>query len=127
MEDCRRGLDPATKAEIRFKCFSDGTTGALPVAIRNVKATQDGQALGCEYLPSEARHHKLVADLIFANSAQWRDFQLARRGNPGLLKGTIWFLSLSVYQTYRGLVYLARGLRPARDTAGDQAVAEVRP
>jgi cellulose synthase (UDP-forming) len=122
-----KGLDLAAGAEIRFKAFSDGTTGALPIVIRNVKATQEGQAIGCEYLPSEARHHKLVADLIFANSEQWRGFQLARRGNPGLLKGTFWFLSLSIFQTYRGLVYLARSLRPARDTEGGQAVAQVRP
>lgn len=119
------GLDREADAEISFKTFADGTTGALPVTIRNVEATQDGAAIGCQYRPSEARHHKLVADLIFANSEQWRSFQLARRGNPGLLKGTIWFLSLSIFQTYRGLVYLARSLRPARKTAADQAVAQV--
>ena len=52
-----------------------------------------------------ARDHSLVADLIFANSQQWTEFQLSRRGNPGLLRGTFWFFGLAFYQTSRGLMY----------------------
>jgi cellulose synthase (UDP-forming) len=113
-------------AEIRFKTFADGTSGSLPVSIRNMQATPDGVAVGCLYLPSAPQHHKLVADLIFANSEQWRSFQISRRGNPGLLQGTAWFVGLSIFQTYRGLVYLVRSFRPARQTPADQAVAEAR-
>ncbi|PDQ22389.1 cellulose synthase catalytic subunit (UDP-forming) [Mesorhizobium sanjuanii] len=99
------------KTGIRFKLFSDGTEAVLPVSIRNFERTTDSIAIGCLYLPTEAVHHRLVADLIFANSKQWEQFQLSRRGNPGLLRGTFWFLRLAIYQTYRGLVYFWRDLR----------------
>lgn len=95
---------------IRFKLFSDGTEAVLPVAIRNVERTTDSIAVGCLYLPTEAVHHRLVADLIFANSKQWEQFQLSRRGNPGLLRGTFWFLRLAIFQTCRGLVYFWRDM-----------------
>ncbi|PTE10117.1 UDP-forming cellulose synthase catalytic subunit [Mesorhizobium helmanticense] len=99
------------KTGIRFKLFSDGTEAVLPVSIRNFERTTDSIAIGCLYLPTEAVHHRLVADLIFANSKQWEQFQLSRRGNPGLLRGTFWFLRLAIFQTYRGLVYFWRDLR----------------
>lgn len=95
---------------IRFKLFADGTEAVLPVAIRNFERTTDSIAVGCLYLPTEAVHHRLVADLIFANSKQWEKFQLSRRGNPGLLWGTFWFMRLAIFQTSRGLVYLWRDL-----------------
>ena len=66
--------------------------------------------MGVSYAPEKPFHHRLVADLIFANSSQWTEFQLSRRGNPGLVRGSIWFLGMSLYQTYRGLVYLGRHL-----------------
>lgn len=96
---------------MRFRTFATDTDGVLPVAIRNFERTADGIAIGCRYRPQEAAHHKLVADLIFANSKQWEEFQLSRRGNPGLLRGTFWFLRLALYQTYRGVVYLLRDIR----------------
>ncbi|KRB31225.1 MULTISPECIES: UDP-forming cellulose synthase catalytic subunit [Mesorhizobium] len=98
-------------AGIRFKLFADGTEAVLPVVIRNFERTTDSIAVGCLYQPTEAVHHRLVADLIFANSKQWEQFQLSRRGNPGLLRGTAWFLRLAIFQTYRGLVYFWRDLR----------------
>ena len=52
-----------------------------------------------------------MADLVFANSKQWTDFQEARRDNPGMLLGTLWFLRLALFQTSRGLVYFLRGMR----------------
>ncbi|OBQ70105.1 UDP-forming cellulose synthase catalytic subunit [Mesorhizobium erdmanii] len=99
------------RAGIRFKLFADGTEAVLPVTIRNFERTSDGIAVGCLYQASEAVHHRLVADLIFANSKQWEQFQLSRRGNPGLLRGTAWFLRLAIFQTYRGLVYFWRDMR----------------
>ena len=104
LEDFAKGA----QANIRFKSFADGKEGSLPVAIRNVERNADSIGIGCRYLPSQTSDHKMIADLIFADSKQWEQFQMSRRGNPGLLRGTIWFLRLAFYQTGRGLIYLWR-------------------
>lgn len=115
------------KAGIRFKMFADGKEAVLPVIVRNFERTSDGIAIGCRYRPNEAVHHRLVADLIFANSRQWEQFQRSRRGNPGLLRGTAWFLRLAIFQTYRGLVYFWRDLRGTGAAGKVRQPAEKRP
>ncbi len=112
------------RAGIRFKLFADGTEAVLPVTIRNFERDTGSIAVGCLYMPTEAVHHRLVADLIFANSKQWEQFQLSRRGNPGLLRGTAWFLRLAIYQTYRGLVYFWRDMRGRRGAGPITKLAE---
>ena len=77
------------KAGIRFKLFADGTEAVLPVTIRNFERTTDSIAVGCLYMPTEAVHHRLVADLIFANSKQWEQFQLVAQRKSGLAAGDI--------------------------------------
>jgi cellulose synthase (UDP-forming) len=76
--------------------------------VRNVESLGSVLAVGCRFMPEVARHHSLVADLIFANSNQWSDFQVSRRYNPGLFRGTLWFLGIAAYQTSRGLIYFVR-------------------
>ncbi|MBL0372156.1 UDP-forming cellulose synthase catalytic subunit [Rhizobium sp. KVB221] len=105
------GVAIDTMGAIRFKSSGSEVEEELPVAIRNLQDSGDVASIGCRFVPTAARHHYLVADLIFANSNQWSDFQLARRYNPGLLKGTLWFLGLAFYQTSRGLIYLVKGIR----------------
>jgi cellulose synthase (UDP-forming) len=83
-------------------------------------------SVGCQYEAISPEHHRLIADLVFANSAQWTQFQLSRRGNPGLLRGTLWFFGLALYQTYRGLVYLTRSLRAPRAASEQPKLAEAR-
>jgi cellulose synthase (UDP-forming) len=95
---------------VRFKTHFDGKSYELPLAIRNEEGTSDSTFFGCQYQPSTTIHHRLIADLMFANSNQWTEFQLSRRGNPGLLRGTVWFFGLAFFQTYRGLVYLSRSV-----------------
>ncbi|WP_426289243.1 UDP-forming cellulose synthase catalytic subunit [Ensifer adhaerens] len=105
-------LPTDTEGGIRFEPYSgSGVAETLPVAIRNKEVAGDITIMGCRYLPQVARHHSLVADLIFANSRQWSEFQSARRGNPGLVRGTFWFLWLALYQTSRGMIYFVRSLR----------------
>ncbi len=114
------GLDEfgqGNQASIRFKMFADGTEGVLPVTVRNFERTTDSIAVGCHYYPSEANHHRLIADLLFASSKQWEQFQLSRRGNPGLIRGTVRFLRLAFFQTYRGLVYLGRDIKSRRQVS----------
>ena len=123
------GLDEFAKGnvtELRFKMHADGAEGILPVTVRNFERTTDSIAVGCHYYPSEANHHRLIADLLFANSRQWEQFQLSRRGNPGLIRGTFRFLRIAFFQTYRGLVYLGRAVKARRQGAALQ-LAERRP
>jgi cellulose synthase (UDP-forming) len=107
------GIDKGTTATIRFQPYSDLPISELPVEIRNADSAGDVSSIGCRYTPQQAVDHRLIADLIFANSAQWTQFQVSRRHNPGIFGGTLWFLWLSAYQTTRGLGYLMRGLGKA--------------
>ncbi|SOC34796.1 cellulose synthase (UDP-forming) [Rhizobium subbaraonis] len=104
-------------AAIRFKPYSGEEPEELPVLVRNFEGQGELTAVGCRFTPCVARHHSLVADLIFANSNQWSDFQMARRGNPGIFFGTLWFLRLALFQTSRGLVYLVRSMKPKAGAA----------
>ncbi len=51
---------------------------------------------------------------MFANSAQWSEFQMGRRKNPGLIRGTVSFLGIALFQTGRGLYHLPRGFSSIR-------------
>jgi cellulose synthase (UDP-forming) len=112
------GLEPdlatGARCQLRFTPYGAHYEEALPVDVRNVENLGSVSAVGCRFMPEVARHHSLVADLIFANSNQWSDFQVSRRYNPGLFRGTLWFLGIALYQTSRGLLYFARSLGGAR-------------
>ena len=108
------GLQPetaiGTRGLLRFLPYGGLHEDTLPVDIKNIENRGSTVAVGCRFMPEEARHHLLVADLIFANSNQWSEFQVSRRYNPGLLRGSLWFLGVAAYQTSRGLLYFARGI-----------------
>ncbi|HEV7250773.1 MAG TPA: UDP-forming cellulose synthase catalytic subunit [Shinella sp.] len=101
-------IAPASRGFLRFAPSGSDREETLPVEVRNLENQGSVVAVGCRFRPEEARHHALVADLIFANSNQWSDFQVSRRYNPGLFRGSLWFLGIAFYQTSRGLVYFAR-------------------
>lgn len=103
------------EGEVRFRPFSGAELETLPLVVRNIQPTEGLLAVGCQYAPKSALDHRLIADLMFANSAQWTQFQQGRRRNPGLIRGTIWFVGLAFYQTSRGLVYFFRSMRPERE------------
>jgi cellulose synthase (UDP-forming) len=111
-----RDLAVETKGVIRFQPYGDLPISELPVEIRNFDSVGDVTSIGCRYKPEKATDHRLIADLIFANSAQWTQFQMGRRNNPGLLRGTLWFLGVAIYQTTRGLGYLVKDLGKSRPT-----------
>lgn len=69
-------------------------------------------SIGCTFSPQRAVDHRLIADLIFANSEQWSEFQRVRRRNPGLIRGTAIFLAISLFQTQRGLFIWPRRSGP---------------
>ncbi|WFU08180.1 UDP-forming cellulose synthase catalytic subunit [Rhizobium sp. CB3090] len=112
-------LDPivaGAEGVLRFQPYSGAEMETLSVVVRNIQRTGEITTIGCQYVPKGALDHRLIADLVFANSDQWTQFQQGRRRNPGIIRGTIWFLGLSLYQTSRGLLYLFRSVRSERDT-----------
>ncbi|CAD7049945.1 cellulose synthase catalytic subunit (UDP-forming) [Pseudorhizobium endolithicum] len=106
-----RALTKGRKALLRFQPHGKTNLETLPVIIRGIDPVGDMTVIGCEYDPADASDHRWIADLIFANSQQWSQFQQSRRTNPGIIKGTVLFLSVALYQTSRGLLYLLRGRR----------------
>ena len=111
-------LDPivvGADGVLRFQPYSGAEMETLPVIVRNIQRSGEITTIGCQYVPKGALDHRLIADLVFANSDQWTQFQQARRRNPGIIRGTIWFLGLSLYQTSRGLLYLFRSMRSERE------------
>ncbi len=113
------GLAPVAKdttATIRVKPHSEGVPETMSINIvRSVK--KDGfTSVGSTFSPKQAVDHRLIADLIFANSEQWSEIQRVRRKNPGLIKGTVTFMAIAIYQTQRGLFYFFRSLKPQRQT-----------
>ncbi|MCS0497127.1 UDP-forming cellulose synthase catalytic subunit [Ancylobacter sp. MQZ15Z-1] len=94
-------------ALLRFKTLANNIPiDTIPLAIRNIENDGEGVLLGCQFMPDQPLHHRLIADLIFANSDEWHKFQHSRRNNPGVLIGTIRFLRMSIFHTGRGLSYL---------------------
>ena len=110
--------------KIRFTKHDGKDIATLNVAIRNIRQSRDRLILGCVYQPESPRDYSTIADLVFANSRQWSDFMQGRRHNPGIVRGTLWFLALSVRQTLRGFEYLIKGSikKSKEDDIGDSEV-----
>ena len=89
----------------------------LPCMVRHVTQGDGGAFIGVRYQATTAAHFQVIADLLFANSDQWSAMQSARRVNPGLLRGTIWFNTLALREIWRGLSYLVRSGRGGRPAA----------
>lgn len=124
-----RELDPIVvgeEATLRFQPYGGGEMQTLPLVVRNIQQSGEITIIGCQYVPKGAADHRLIADLVFANSDQWTQFQKGRRRNPGIIRGTIWFLGLSLYQTSRGLIYLFRSMRSEREAQQQAAKASSR-
>lgn len=99
----------ARSAEMRFKPTGSDEYATLPMTVRRVGPLSDGFTLGLQYATTEPKQAFLIADLVFGSSSQWQSFQKSRRRNPGVLRGTLWFYWLCVFETYRGFFYLMRG------------------
>ncbi|MFN7101686.1 MAG: UDP-forming cellulose synthase catalytic subunit [Pseudorhizobium sp.] len=115
------GLAKGKQALLRFQPHGMTSMETLPITIRSVEPSGDLIAIGVQYQPAGPLDHRWIADLIFANSRQWSQFQESRRKNPGIVKGSLLFLSVALYQTSRGLSYLVRGqggARPAKQGEG---------
>ncbi|PVB60305.1 UDP-forming cellulose synthase catalytic subunit [Labrenzia sp. 011] len=108
-----RTISEDDEVEIRIVPLADLPENILPVKIRHTENTADGVIFGCEYVVKNTQHNRIIADLVFANSAKWSDFQKRRRTNPGVVGGTMGFLRIALRQTARGISYfMSRAGKP---------------
>ncbi len=103
------------EAGVRFAPLSEIGADMLPLTVRSFVEDGSTMIIGCRFHPANALHFRLIADLIFANSKQWSDFQESRRVNIGIIRGSLWFLKLSIHQSFRGMAYLMHRIGAARD------------
>jgi len=102
------GLGRGSPATIRFTPLSDIGFDELSIFVRSSASEGKGVVLGCRFMPERGQDYRLIADLLYANSALWQQRQRSRQVNIGVIRGTLRFLAQSVYQTGRGLGYLLR-------------------
>jgi cellulose synthase (UDP-forming) len=100
-------LKKGTSAQLAFTPFSDLPDNRLPVEIRKVGMDDKGLLLGCRFVVENPEHYRLIADLVFANADQWSTFQKRRHYDIGILRGTLWFFMVAIFQTGRGLAYMS--------------------
>lgn len=115
------GLAKGKEVLVRFQPHGRHGLESLPIVIRSMDPSGDITIVGCQYQPAGPLDHRWIADLIFANSSQWSQFQESRRKNPGLIRGSIIFLGVALYQTSRGLVYFWRGVGGRNPQGGGSA------
>jgi cellulose synthase (UDP-forming) len=108
---------------MRFKTNAALKEDILPISVRTVINSEQGPMLGCRYEPTRGAHYRLISDLVFSSSDQWMKFQASRRVNIGILRGTIWFVGISLYQTGRGLLYLMNSFRKEPEKPAPAVVA----
>ncbi|PVE24248.1 cellulose synthase catalytic subunit (UDP-forming) [Microvirga sp. KLBC 81] len=99
-------LKKGAHGTLEFMPYANLPMQKMPVEIRKVGMDDKGLLLGCRFLIDSPEHHRLIADLVFANADQWSTFQKRRHQDIGVLRGTLWFFMVSLYQTGRGLSYL---------------------
>lgn len=102
------GLKKSEATKVRFVPFGGTQTQELNLTIRKAQNMGGFWFLGSRFLPLGATDYRLMADLLYANSATWRQRQVSRQVNIGIVRGTIQFLFMSLYQTGRGLAYFLR-------------------
>lgn len=93
------------EARISFETSLVMARGMLPIRIKRIEQDAQGLMLGCRYEPSEPLHSRMIADLAFSDAERWSRFQKARRNNIGVVRGTVRFLRIAIFQTSRGLSY----------------------
>jgi cellulose synthase (UDP-forming) len=120
------GLKRGAFGTLEFTPLSDLPVNQLPMEIRKTIMDEQGVLIGCRFLTETPEHHRLIADLAFANADQWSLFQKRRHQDIGILRGTLWFLAISLYQTGRGLAYLSGLQRFGASVPPAPAVPSVR-
>jgi len=102
------GITKGQPTVVRFTPQSEIGSNELSVVVRALESNGKEVSLGCSFAAENGRQYRLIADLLYANSATWQQRQTSRQINIGLLRGTIQFLGIALFQTGRGLAYLLR-------------------
>lgn len=102
------GLGRASPTSVRFTPLSNVGINEMPLFVQATTNEGKGVVLGCRFMPESGKDYRLIADLLYANSSNWQQRQRARQVNIGIIRGTLQFLAIAVYQTGRGLGYLLR-------------------
>lgn len=100
------GLKKGALGTLEFTPYSKLPINQLPMEVRKMSMDEKGILIGCRFLTETPEQYRLIADLVFANADQWSEFQKRRHQDIGILRGTLWFLSVAIYQSGRGLAYL---------------------
>jgi len=93
---------------LRIATLSPVPDNTLDIFVRNVSNTGRNLVLGGRFMADKPNDYRLIADLLYANSKLWQERQESRQVNIGVILGSLQFLSIAIYQTFRGLGYLAR-------------------
>ena len=102
------GLGRGAPTAVRFTPRSPAPSNELALFVRSATGLSKGVMLGCRFMPERATDYRLIADLLYANSTVWEDRQRSRQINIGIIRGTLQFLAIAVYQSGRGLGYFLR-------------------
>ena len=100
------GLKRGALGTLEFTPHTDLPINQLPMEIRKMSMDDKGVLIGGRFLTETPEQHQLIADLVFASADQWSQFQKRRHQDIGILRGTLWFLTVAIYQTGRGLGYM---------------------
>ncbi len=123
-EDDLDRVEKGSSALIKVEPYSPGSPSTMTIDIVRTVKQQGFMSIGCTFAPKENIERRLIADLIFANSEQWTEFQRARRRNPGLIRGTASFLAIALFQTQRGLFYYMRSFQSKAKQKAPAGVAK---
>jgi cellulose synthase (UDP-forming) len=98
-----------TKAELRFTPSKPLPSDRMPIVVRDVGVMTNGDIqLGCSSAPTEPVHDRLLADLVFSDSARWQALLLRRRVEVGVIRGTLFVIFTSLVHALRGISYIYR-------------------
>ncbi|MTH99308.1 UDP-forming cellulose synthase catalytic subunit [Roseibium sp. RKSG952] len=113
-----RTMSVGDQVDLRITPNADLPENMVPLNITNLENTPEGATIGCQFVTERTEHYRVVADIVFANSAQWFDIQIERRTGPGVVVGILRFLRMSLYQTGRGLIYFGAHIGKSKDRIG---------
>ncbi|MBB3809630.1 UDP-forming cellulose synthase catalytic subunit [Pseudochelatococcus contaminans] len=98
---------------VSFEMSDHKVSGPLPMIVRGGRQVDGVVHIGCEFNVTQTSQYFLISDLVFANSDKWQKFQNSRAVDIGLLRGTLWFIRIALYQTGRGFAFLLSKTKPS--------------
>lgn len=87
---------------------------AIPVSLRRVSVDSEGQSGGLQFLSLEARHFKIVADLMFGEAVVLDRVRQSRRTGKGVLAGSGQFIQWASREVSRGIRFAFQEVRQQR-------------